>query len=291
MHKLKKRALALFAFCVLFALSTFPVLASPIINEFSSATSADWVEIYNSGVETVDLSQYRLRDLTSTNKLDLSGSLAPSGFASFDWSNKLNNAGDLIKLVLISDESIIDQVTYGDQGGISAPTSAQTGGRKSDGSGDWVILSASSKGASNNSSDVFSPPTATPTKTTTPTKIPTPTKTTTKTSGSQGDSIPTKNPTPTKTIALANAGSESSEKSKKSVTIAHNFKIASDFARMRNISKTPGKKADNVEVLGAKEQNFSPLIILGGFVLLIAAAWFGRDSINYREIYEKIFNK
>ena len=121
-----------------------------------------------------------------------------------------------------------------------------------------------------------------PTKTTTSNKTPVPIKTPT----------PSKNPTPTKTIALANAGSESSEKSKKSVTIAQNFKIATDFARLRNITVTPKRKEKNVEVLAAKDQNFSGLIILGGAVLLLAGCmWFVLKNYNISEIYEKIFNK
>ena len=289
---MKKQVFALFLFVFfLFAITTSFAFASPIVNEFSSATSADWVEIYNPGADTVDLSQYRLRDLTSTNKLDLSGSLAPSGFVGFDWSNKLNNAGDLIKLVLISDESIIDQVTYGDQGGISAPASTQTGGRKSDGAAEWVILSASSKGFSNNSSSVFSPPTATPTKTPTPTPIKIPTAV--KTATAQKISPTSRPPTPTVQASTnSSVSNKITPKSNNSAKIAHNSKIASDFASIRNITPTSKGKQSSVQVLGTKDQSFSPLFLLGGVVLLLAGCiWFVLKNYNISEIYEKIFNK
>lgn len=153
--------------------------AALYINEFSSETDPDWVEIYNSGPDSTDLSLYRLRDNTATNKVDLSGDLEAGGFMTFDWSNKLNKSGDIIKLLLVSDEANpIDQVSYGDVGDdVIAPLSNQSAGRSSDGSGTWGIFSSPTKGSTNNSSTPE--PTITPTSvpTSTPTRIPTPTKT------------------------------------------------------------------------------------------------------------------
>lgn len=291
---MKKQVFALFAFCVLFTLATFPAFASPMINEFSSADSSDWIEIYNSGTDTVDLSLYRIKDLTANNKLDLSGSLTPSGFAAFDWSNKLNNGGDLIKLVLISDESIVDQISYGNQGGIAAPSSSQTGGRQTDGDSNWAILTTASKGSSNNSSSVFTPPSPTPTKTPTPTKSPIPTKIPTEKPVSPAKTTPSKTPTPGKIeVSSSVKNSNPSQGNNKSVKIANDFGIASDFARVKNVSQTPEKKIEKVAVLGANKQNFSVFIILGGLVCLIAAGLVARRSIKEfaLKIYEEIFNK
>ena len=174
---MKKQFIALIFCLLVFIFTVSPSFASPVINEFSSNTSPDWVEIYNPDQEAVDLSMFRIRDLTASNKLDLSGNLDPGSFLVFEWSNKLNNGGDLIKLVLISDESIIDETKYGDEGGLSAPLSTQTGGRKEDGGDEWVLFRSSSKGASNNSSDVYVPPTPTNTPIPTPTNPPKPIKT------------------------------------------------------------------------------------------------------------------
>lgn len=184
---------------LIFLLTVNPQLASAkiVINEFSSATVNDWVELYNDGEESVNLSQFRIRDSTQTNKLDLTGTLAPQSFTSFDWYNKLNKLGDVVKLVKISDESIDDQVAYGDQADsiIAAPGESQSAGREQDGGATWIVFSSSTKGLSNNAGTVAPSPTLiptdvpAPTKTPTPTKIPEPTKTPT----------PTKVPTPTKT--------------------------------------------------------------------------------------------
>src|SRR3989344_8980048 len=120
--------LGVFIFLLFFLGVPKPVSAELVINEFVSdtegtSTDPDWVEIYNNGSDDADLSLYRLRDGTDTNKLDLSGMISSQGFASFDWSNRLNKTGDAISLVKISDSSLVDKVSYGDQGNnVSAPS-------------------------------------------------------------------------------------------------------------------------------------------------------------------------
>lgn len=279
---MKKQVFAFVLFLCLLQINTSSIFATPLINEFSSADSSDWIEIYNSGADTIDLSLYRIRDLTTNNKLDLSGSLSPSGFAAFDWSNKLNNGGDLIKLILTSDELIVDQVTYGDQGGLTAPSSTQTGGRQPDGGSSWMIFASSSKNSSNNSSSVFSPPTATPTKTPTPTKSPTPTKTPTqpKTSSSKETREPTKTPTPKISFGSTNIDSPkstssntSSTKTANSAKIAQNFKTSSRAAQLK--VKSSEKKEEQAQVLGTKDSDFSFVPIVAGIALvMLGGGWF-----------------
>lgn len=56
--------------------------------------------------------------------------------------------------------------------------------------------------------------------------------------------------------------------------------------------KGPSPKKSKVKVLGAKENNFPVVIIIGGLFLLIAAgSWFGLKVIKEKGFYEKIFNK
>ncbi|OGH08251.1 MAG: hypothetical protein A2171_02165 [Candidatus Levybacteria bacterium RBG_13_35_9] len=194
--------IAFFLFGI-FSWRVLPAFASLYINELSSGTSdSDWVEIYNSDSAPVDLSLYILRDGTDTNKIDLSGNIEANGFAVFDWSNKLNNSGDTIRLILNSDSSTIDTVSYGDSGGIIAPQDTQTAGRTPDGSSGIFLLSSSTKGSSNNSSSIVPTATQTPTEAPTPTKTPTPTKspTPTPTIKPTSTSVPTKTPTPKPTI-------------------------------------------------------------------------------------------
>lgn len=100
-----------------FVLSLFkpsPLFAHPLINEVFPVGSDDWVEIYNPQTEpAVDLSLYLLRDSSKTNKVSLTGSLPPGGYAVFAFGNKLNNGGDVVKLLQNSDNEVIDEVSYG----------------------------------------------------------------------------------------------------------------------------------------------------------------------------------
>ncbi len=132
----------------------------------------------------------------------------------------------------------------------------------------------------------------------TPTNMPTSSQTsfsTTKSTPSTKTSSPSKIPAPTKTptAALQTTTSVTTAlKNNNSAKIANNFKIASDFARVRNITITPRIKPKNVQVLAAKDQNFSTLIIIGGIILFLAGgSWFALKYLKDTGIYEKIFNK
>ena len=184
------------AFLLLSSIFCKSSFAALYVNEFSSGTpDSDWVEIYNSDSNSVDLSLYILRDATVTNKLDLSGSIGANGFATFEWSNRLNNSGDTIKLLLNTGESLIDQVVYG-EGGLQAPQDTQTAGRNPDGSSNIVLLSSSTKNASNNTATPVPTATLTPTSSPTSTNTPTPTKSPTPTPTVKPTSTPTATLTP-----------------------------------------------------------------------------------------------
>lgn len=165
------------------------VHAQLLINEFSTGSSDDWVELFNNTDQPIDLLGYEVRDNTESNSVSLSGILDPLGTMTLDFSNKLNNSGDTIRLVKKDTQSIIDSVSYGDDGGNPAPLEGQSVGRKPDAGSGFLLFTAHSKGSSNNDQEVYVPPTPTPTNTPTPTRTPTPSKTPT----------PTKSPTPTKT--------------------------------------------------------------------------------------------
>src|SRR5690349_3388341 len=99
----KLLAILLFASFLFFPKSADAAL---FINEFSSRTGPDWVEIYNSGPDNVDLGDYTVKD-ASTNTKPLSGSLSSGAFTTIDWDDNLNNSGDTIKLTLDSDGSTV----------------------------------------------------------------------------------------------------------------------------------------------------------------------------------------
>jgi len=171
------------------------VEAQVVINEFSSGTSNDdWVELYvlpQQSPMPVDLSQYKLIDYDNKNEKTLSNVIDPGGFASFGWNDSLNNLGDEIRLIRISEnqETETDRVSYGNKGGVCAPDATQSIGRGTDATGSFVRFSTSTKAASNSDSVEVPCPTPTPTPTLTPSPTPQPTS--------------TKTPTPTQTPPLS----------------------------------------------------------------------------------------
>ncbi len=126
------------------------------INEFvaNPVSGNDWVELYNNGSSSVDLSGWRLNDSGSEME-SLSGSIAVGGFVVVDVSNRLNQGGDAIKLI-DSYGFIIDEVTYG-TGAFDAPVpyGANSTGRSPDGqdtdvdSADFYIFTSLTQGNSN----------------------------------------------------------------------------------------------------------------------------------------------
>ncbi len=197
--------------CAIGIALSFPlslVQADVVINEFSSGSTSDWIEVYNSG-DTADLSFYKLRD-SGTNVKDLDGEIGPGAFVSFSFSNWLNNTGDTVRLMRVSDggEEEVDHITYG-EGGICAPSASQTIGRQPDGSAAIVRFSSGSQNASNNSSTQEPCPTPSPT----PTLTPMPTLTPTNTPSSTPTHTPTKTPTPSKTPTTTKTPTPSLKKS------------------------------------------------------------------------------
>ena len=113
------------------------------INEFAAVTSGktpdlDWIELYNESTEIVPLDGWELRDSIETSPKNLSGCIAPRSFRKFDFSNRLNNSGDKIRL--FDDKSnLIDSIVYFTDE-IPTHQSGQSTGRNQDGSGDWEVL-------------------------------------------------------------------------------------------------------------------------------------------------------
>lgn len=189
--------------CVFWLVVCNLVLAKPLLaaeqvslNEFVSDTAGttsdpDWVEVYNTDTNDIDLTGYFLKDATGNEK-QLSGILSAHGFSVFEWTNKLNKDTDTIQL--IKDGNVVDEISYGSPQ-VPAPLLGQSVGRSSDGSGAWIVFSSFSKGSSNSVNQAAPTSTPIPTQIPTPTKVPTPTKTPTPTR----TPTPTKIPTPTRT--------------------------------------------------------------------------------------------
>lgn len=197
---MKKYLVALLFVSFFFVRSTY---AQVVINEMVTYEgSGDWIELYSK--DDVDMGSWSIIDDTSeVKKFSLDTKIGPSSnkFLVIDVNNRLNKSGDTIKLLSDDGTTIIDQVSYGDKGGICAPAdSLQAIGRETDGDNLWVRFQTSTGGATNNDAPKEPCPSPVPSSTTVPSNTPAPTKTPSPTpikSAPTKTPIPYSSPTPT----------------------------------------------------------------------------------------------
>ena len=122
------------------------------LNEIMSTGDPDWIELYNSSSESVDISGYKLTDTSQEWIID-NLTIAAGSYVTFDCDDsnvpnvstnfKISSGGEEITLYNAAGE-LIDQITTPDM----ASQVGLTYGRENDGSDNWVVMGAS-KGAAN----------------------------------------------------------------------------------------------------------------------------------------------
>ncbi len=192
-NKLMKKII-LFIFCLsLFLIFPQKILAEVIINEFSSGTTSDWIELYNNSTESANLSSYKLMD-SGTNDKILSGILPAGGFISFSFSNWLNNeTPDGVRLFKDDNPDPIDSIYYGGSGQVCFAGETESIGRVDNGN-TIERFTTPTKGTSNVGAQLNSCPA--PTESPTPMPSPTPTPT----SAPTATPVKTASPTPKPTV-------------------------------------------------------------------------------------------
>ena len=240
-----------------------------VINEFV-ITSTQWVELYNKGSSSVDISGWFIDDNGGTEKYTIPAgtTIAPSEFKVFESSSFNFNTASADMAQLINGSSVVDSYSYS-----QGPNGASYG-RQSDGSNTWVAFASSTKGSSNNSSTVVPTPTFTPSPTPTPSNTPTPqnTPTPTKTPTPGATSTPTKTPTATPVVQTTNTPTPKVtttivSKSPTGSTLGSSTKSAViSFSRV-----SPTKKPKpTVTVSGAQStKDMTPLLFIGGGIILL----------------------
>lgn len=166
---MKRIILFLFCIIVFLFLIVLPrqVIAQVVINEFSSATSNDWVELYSD--INIDISGWILRDSASSIVKTISQEtiIGPSGqvprYYVIDVGSRLNSDKDKIVLLKSDDSTMVDQISYGSEGEICAPIGNQTIGRSPNGFGAFVRYVLATDWRENNlSQDPCPTPTSSP---------------------------------------------------------------------------------------------------------------------------------
>lgn len=190
------------------------ISAQVVINEFSSSTSDDWIELFSP--EDIDISGWVLKDTANSDlkKFDNPTSIGPASntFLVIDVGNRLNNTGDTIKL-LKSDNTQADSITYGGSGNVCLPSTTGSIARFPNGGNVVDRLWTATRGVTNDSGAIDPCPTPTPTQTNTPTSTLTLTQTQTPTATvtTKPTNTPTKKPTNTPTEEISETPPESGE--------------------------------------------------------------------------------
>lgn len=209
-NKLKLQSI--FILLPIYFLFARTVNAQIVINEIGVLGSPDWIELY--AYEDIDISGWYIDDdNTSTNVYTFpqGTTLGPSStkFRTENVSDRFNNSGDIIRLYK-SDGTLLEEISYGNKGGVCLPTSSGGSIAKTTDGGNYPERFSLSTYNASNTGGVLDPcpsptntptptpiPTSAPTNTPTPTPTPTSVPTSTPTSTPKPTAIPTKKPTPT----------------------------------------------------------------------------------------------
>lgn len=175
----KKRLLILPLICSL--LTILPVSSQVVINEYSCANISqvadnygefhDWVELYNAGSSTVNLTGYYMSDNVNnpTKWAFPSGSLAPGAFIRIICSGRDMVSGIWYHTNYKMTQCKPEEVCFSDAAGnildsmtLRRNQSNHSWGRTTDGGSTWSVFMTPTLGASNTGSTAYSPYATTP---------------------------------------------------------------------------------------------------------------------------------
>lgn len=259
------------------------------LNEFQVEPpgSLQWVEIYNKGDSSVDLSGWIIGDSADHNVslLGIIGSHECTSFTSGSFHfNTVSNDGVRLK----RGDVLIDSYDYE-----KSPGTGISFGRSPDGQGGWITFTIPTKDSLNSGGGVCMAPTPTITSTPTPTPSPTEVVAPTKTPTTTRVPTPTKTPTPTKspTPTPAEVSKEVfSVKNDKTSSIDEDMYPTSVLQPTKKQQKNVSKPV-KAEVLSAKDHSvssvniISAILCIGGLMLIATCGILGYR--NYKETKSK----
>lgn len=155
------------------------IFAAVVLNEIypkPTDEQSEWIELYNSGNESVSLNLWKLENTDGEKKtfiINASAIIQPKGFLVFPKSQTgiaLRNDGDTVRLI-DQQNTVID--SHGFPGILGFNTSS---GRTSDGAGVWSTCTAPTEGSKNSCPEPSVTPTPLVSDTPTPSITPIPTE-------------------------------------------------------------------------------------------------------------------
>lgn len=190
------------------------VYAQVVINEVSPASDPEWVELYNTSDQQINLEGWEVTDndsgsglfaITITQALQNPNIPAKGHLVVYGGAGKtrLSNSSESVYLYDNQSEDPKDSVSYS-----TTIKSNESYARSPDGTSNWVITNSSVNAANQSPT---STPASTPTVTLTPTQSPTSTSTPKPTNTPKPNPTSTPSPTPTKLVTSSPTPSKSEE--------------------------------------------------------------------------------
>lgn len=141
--------------------------AQVILNEISPCTNPEWIELYNLGPESVDLTNWYFKDAADNKKLVIAPEPLGVGgyYVASGYTNWLNNTGGESLYLYNAADVLVDSVSFGET------SSSTVVARIPDLTGGWLLSQLPTPQASNTQPT----PTPTPTPTASPSASPLPT--------------------------------------------------------------------------------------------------------------------
>ena len=242
-------------------------LLAQVINEFSSNSDPEWIEIYNNTANVIDISGWTLTDGADHVKTISTGSVPVGGYFVFEnsagWLN--NSGGDTIFLKNGSGE-VVDNINYG-SGSILTPDSDKCSARTPDGASIWTSNLSCSKGGANPQAPTPTPtPGLTPTPTATPYDTPTPTATVTSTPSSSPAATPV--PTAVKTGTPVPRSPTAKPTNQATAAVTSGTETVGGFILGEKDSATDKSVAGNFSENGGKYKFFAIGLVITGIIVI-----------------------
>lgn len=266
-----RKVFILLFFTSLFIFSLSEVKAQVVINEVlpnpvGDDTGNEWLELYNAGSATVDVSGYKLKDASDHIQEITSGSISAGGWLQIfsQGSFSLNNTGvETVSLYNSVSSDPINIFQYTDS------TEGKSWGRIPDGGDIASQILDPTPGETNHLPTPTPSPTPSPTLTPTATATPTPSPTATPTKTATPTPLATKTPITTPTAT-------STEKSEDQGS------SAKEVAALRNSMITP---TPSPQVLGTSKSKF-PFVAFGFLIVGVGLIGFAVFPIVKNKIQE-----
>lgn len=169
------RLICLLFFSLVFLYFAKGIKAQVVINEFSPASSPEWVELYNTSDNEVSLDGFVIYFHSTTDTVQKkvfcsNHKISSKSFFLIETSGFLNNDGDTIMLKQVDDT--VDSISYGTGRALPKIDPSKSGKRDPDGSSNWIVSDTPSRNGEVLSFDCPTP-TFSPTPTPNPTSPPT----------------------------------------------------------------------------------------------------------------------